>query len=98
MRLPRWGSPGPKTALPLSTTPSKAGGRWLALGRWPKWRRVVLENGLADAVYHPVVTGVRKTALPLLTTHPRRAVDGFPLEGGQNGDGRIFENGSADAV
>ena len=42
----RW---GPEIAFPLPTTPPKAGGRWLALGGWPIWRRKVSENGAADA-------------------------------------------------
>ena len=40
-----WDRRSPETALPISTTPSMAGGRWLALGEWPRWRLEVFENG-----------------------------------------------------
>ena len=57
MRYNHWGSLDPKTALPLSTTPSKAGGRWLTLGGdqndggrvlktgWSKQQRGVIPQG-----------------------------------------------------
>ena len=48
--IPNGAHRGPEIAHPLSIAPSNAGGRWLTLGGWPKWRRVVLEIGAADAV------------------------------------------------
>ena len=40
----------PKIAHPPPITPPEAGGRWLTLGGWAKWRSVALENGTARAV------------------------------------------------
>ena len=83
------GSMGRKIAIPLSPTPTKAGGRWLTLSGWPKWRRGVLENGAVDAVYPPGITGAPRTALPLSTPHPMQVVDGSLLLGDQNDGGRF---------
>ena len=68
------GTTGPQTALPISTSPSDAGGRWLTLGRWPKWRREVLENGAVGAVYSPGITGAprKKTRASDIDRHARR--------------------------
>ena len=54
------GSLGPETALPLSTSPSKAGGRWLAHDWRPYQRREVFENGAVDAVHPLGITGLLK--------------------------------------
>ena len=58
---------GRSTELPLSTSPSNACNRWLTLGGWPKWRRVVFEKRVVDAVHPLGIARAPITALPLPT-------------------------------
>ena len=64
----------------------KAGGWWLTLSGRQKNRGGVLENGMVDAVCPPPRFLYRPP-------HPRRAVDGLLLVGGQNGGGRFLKTG-----
>ena len=86
-----------KTAPPLSTTPSKAGCRLLALDRWPKWRREVFENGVVDVVNLPRITGASN---PRFRYRPPHIKGGWPMAYSWRVAemAGCFENGAVDAV